>query len=94
MCIRDRTITNPEDASKLADLTTNPLFIILSAMASSLTLPVMPIFACILYFNGRAGEEQRQIVSQLSPENERLKVEDLYAKPYSDDHPENPDNKV
>ncbi len=89
-----KTIINPGDASRLIDLTTNPLFIILSAMAGALTFPIMPIFACILYFNGRAGEEQGQTVSKPAPENERVKVEDLYAKPYSDDHPENPKNIV
>ena len=89
-----KTIINPGDASRLVDLTSNPLFIILSAMGSALTLPVMPIFACILYFNGRAGEEQGQTVLKPDPENYKVKVEDLYAKPYSDDHPENPKNIV
>jgi hypothetical protein len=53
-----KTILNPEDTSKLLDMTTNPLFIILSAIVSALTLPLMPIFACILYFNGKAVEEK------------------------------------
>jgi len=88
-----KTIMNPEDATNLVDMTTNPLFIILSAVVSALTLPLMPIFSCILYFNGKAGEEQGQIVTPVNPENERVRVEDLYAKPYADDHPENPENK-
>jgi hypothetical protein len=87
-----KTIFKPEDASTLADVTTKPLFIILSAVVSALTLPVMPIFACILYFNGRAGEEQIQQIIIPDPENNKVRVEDLYAKPYSDDHPENPEN--
>jgi hypothetical protein len=54
----------------------------------------MPIFACILYFNGKAGEEQvLQITHEPEPDNTKIRVEDLYAKPYSDDHPENPENK-
>jgi len=53
----------------------------------------MPMFACILYFNGIAGEEQGQTISLLNPENDRIRVEDLYAKPYSDDHPDNPEKK-
>jgi hypothetical protein len=53
----------------------------------------MPIFACILYFNGKAGEENVEIIHIPEPENTKLRVEDLYAKPYSDDHPDNPDNK-
>jgi hypothetical protein len=87
-----KTILKPEEAGTLADVTTKPLFIILSAAVSALTLPVMPIFACILYFNGRAGEAQIQPVAIPDPENNKVRVEDLYAKPYSDDHPENPEN--
>ncbi|MEI6050281.1 MAG: hypothetical protein WCS03_15365 [Bacteroidota bacterium] len=86
-----KAILNPENAADLVDVTKNPLFIILSAVVNALTLPVMPIFACILYFNGRASEEQGQTATRLNTENEKVKVEDLYAKPYSDDHPENPD---
>ena len=89
-----KTIANPEDASKAVDMTTNPLFIILSAIVSALTLPLMPIFACILYFNGKAGEDQTEPVKVSDHENNKVRVEDLYAKPYSDDHPENPENKV
>lgn len=88
-----KTIVNPEDATKLADVTTKPLFIILSAIVSAFTLPVMPIFACILYFNGKAGEDQVKPVLTADPKTDRVKVEDLYAKPYSDDHPDNPENK-
>ena len=88
-----KTIVNPEDTTKLADVTTKPLFIILSAIMNALTLPIMPIFACILYFNGKAGEEQNQAIVVLSTEENRVRVEDLYAKPYADDHPDNPENK-
>jgi len=88
-----KTIANPENAAKLIDVTSNPLYIILSAIVSALILPLMPIFACILYFNAKAGEEQTQAVIPLNPENERVKVEDLYAKPYSEDHPDNPEKK-
>ena len=89
-----KTIVNPEDAAKLVDVTANPLFIILSAIVSALTLPLMPIFACILYFNGKAGEEQIQPIPTIDPENNRVRVEDLYSKPYSEDHPENPEKKL
>ena len=84
----------PEEAGALADVTNNPIFIILSAVVSALTLPLMPIFACILYFNGKAGEEQLQSVPLAEPDNNKVRVEDLYAKPYSEDHPDNPENKV
>ncbi|TAL61758.1 MAG: hypothetical protein EPN88_14370 [Bacteroidetes bacterium] len=86
-----RTIFNPAEATTIINVTTKPLFIILSAAVNALILPVMPVFACILYFNGKAREEQVQTINPANPENEKVKVEDLYAKPYSDDHPENPE---
>lgn len=88
-----KTIMSPGDASGMADVTSKPLFIALSALIGALTLPLMPIFACILYFNGKAGEENVEIILTPEPENTKLRVEDLYAKPYSDDHPDNPENK-
>jgi hypothetical protein len=88
-----KTIMNPENASKLAEVSSNPLFIILSAIVSALTLPLMPIFACILYFNGRANEENTQPITTYTPSGDKVRVEDLYAKPYSEDHPDNPENK-
>jgi len=88
-----KTLTNPENVKSVADMTTNPAYLILSAIVGSLTLPLLPIFACILYFNARAGEEQSQIITQPNPENDRVRVEDLYAKPYADDHPDNPEKK-
>jgi hypothetical protein len=89
-----KTIMNPADATNIVDVTTKPLFIMLSAIVGALTLPLMPIFACILYFNGRAYEEQSQTIAPVNPENDRVRVEDLYAKPYSDDHPDNPEKNV
>jgi hypothetical protein len=86
-----KTIINPDNTSQLLDVPTNPLFIILSAIVSALTLPLMPIFACILYFNGRASEEELQTISSDNTDADRVRVEDLYARPYTDDHPENPD---
>jgi hypothetical protein len=88
-----KTILNPQSGSNLVNDTTNPLFIILSAVVSALTLPLMPIFAGILYFNGKASEEQVNITIEPAPENDKVKIEDLYARPYSDDHPENPEKE-
>jgi hypothetical protein len=88
-----KTILNPESTTTVADVTTKPLFIILSAIVSAITLPLMPIFASILYFNGRATEEHIMATSHVNTDNERVRVEDLYAKPYADDHPDNPDKK-
>lgn len=87
-----KTITNPEGATKVLNVASNPLFIVLSAAVSALTLPLMPIFGAVLYFNGKAGEEQDKNRKPEEPKNDRVRVEDLYAKPYSDDHPENPKN--
>lgn len=87
-----KSIINPEEAEGIVDVTTKPLFLILSAVVNAITLPLVPIFACILYFNGRAGEAQTQNISNYEPEN-RIRVEDLYAKPWSQDHPDNPENK-
>ncbi len=88
-----KTILNSENGSSLTEIASNPMFIILSALVNALTLPLMPIFACVLYFNARAGEDQNQIVKPVNQWDDRVRVEDLYAKPYSDDHPDNPDNK-
>jgi hypothetical protein len=88
-----KTLLKPEAAAEAVDFTTKPLFIILSAIVSALTLPLMPIFACILYFNGKAGEDQTQAIPVTEPENTKIRVEDLYAKPYSEDHPDNPEKK-
>jgi len=88
-----KTIVNPDEASELIKVTTNPLFIILSAAVSAVTFPFMPIFACILYFNSRASEEQVHSFSPENSDNDKVRVEDLYAKPYSDEHPENPETK-
>lgn len=89
-----KTIINPQDATQMFDVAKKPLFIILSAAVSALTMPLMPIFACVLYFNGLASENKTIVTEDKPEEDTRLKVEDLYAKPYSDDHPDNPENKI
>ena len=88
-----KIISHPEEAASAMNFTTNPLYIALSAILSALITPVMPIFSAILYFNGRSRETE---IATPVPNNEpdRVRVEDLYAKPYSDDHPDNPDKKV
>ncbi len=88
-----KTITKPDSASAIADMTTSPIYLILSAIVGAITLPILPIFASILYFNGRAREEKSQTIIQPNPENDKVRVEDLYAKPYADDHPDNPEKK-
>jgi uncharacterized membrane protein YphA (DoxX/SURF4 family) len=89
-----KTLTNPEAASEVVNYASNPVFIILSALGSALTMPLMPILACILYFHGRATEDIKdQIREESKADSDKVKVEDLYAKPYADDHPDNPETK-
>ena len=52
-----KVFKSPTEAASLADLSRNPFYIILNAVVSALIYPAMPIFAFILYFNGRAMEE-------------------------------------
>jgi len=103
-----RTLLNPEEATKMLDMATDPVFIAVSSLAGAVTMPLMPIFALILYFNGCAGEKKSESLSEnesekgfkndnsssTNPDDGRVRVEDLYAKPYSDDHPDNPDKTV
>jgi hypothetical protein len=90
-----KSIMNPEDASNITDMATRPLFIILSAVVNAVTLPLMPIFACILYFNASAGEKQGRITPEIDNDNgsRKVRVEDLYAKPWSEDHPDDRDKE-
>jgi len=75
-------VRNPEEAANVMEITSKPLYVILSALLNALTLPLLPIFACILYFNGRAREEQQFSNKPQVDENDgKIKVEDLYAKP-------------
>lgn len=80
-----KAFTNPEDASSLLEITTSPLYIILSAIMSAITFPLMPIFGAILYFNTRAREESSISMVPLQEEEQKVRVEDLYAKPRSED---------
>ena len=52
-------VSNPEDATAALEISTRPLYIILSAVVNAITLPMLPIFSSILYFNARAREAER-----------------------------------
>jgi hypothetical protein len=84
-----KTIMNQDNAATMIEITRNPIYIALSTIVNALTLPLMSIFASILYFNGKAGEEKES--EENLNGNNIVRVEDLYAKPYADDHPDNPD---
>lgn len=82
-----KAFTSPEEATALIEITTKPLYIILSAILNAITFPLLPIFACILYFNGRAREEkQAELQTSSDYNNGKVRVEDLYSKPYSDEN--------
>jgi hypothetical protein len=76
-----KTFANPQDTSSITNLPTDPIFLLLSSAVNALTLPLFPIFAYIMYFNGKASEET--VAISFEPENKdpRVTVEDLYAKP-------------
>jgi hypothetical protein len=79
-------IKNPEEATSVMEITSKPLYLILSAILNALTLPLLPIFACVLYFNGRAREDQTNTQEFLKDVNDdKVRVEDLYAKPLPED---------
>lgn len=86
-----KAFTNPEDAASLIEITASPLYIILSAIMSAITFPLMPIFAAILYFNARAREESSFSTIAVQEEEQKVRVEDLYAKPLPEN--EKPDNE-
>lgn len=50
---------NPQtDSTALLNVASNKVYIILSTVVNALLYPFLSIFACVLYFNGRAGEEK------------------------------------
>lgn len=88
-----KILSNPEEAMEAMSFISNPWFIILSALASALFTPVMLIFGAIIYFNARARENEVLIPSAGTNEPDKVRVEDLYSKPYAEDHPDNPEKK-
>ena len=78
-------ILNPEEAINALDYIKNPFYLILGSLANALYFPLLPIFAAILYFNGRAKENEGAITETMPPsgndDNDKVKIEDLYSKP-------------
>ncbi|MFZ2340396.1 MAG: hypothetical protein WAW07_11830 [Bacteroidales bacterium] len=54
-------VSNPEEATAALEISTRPLYIILSAVVNAITLPLLPIFSSILYFNARAREAENNL---------------------------------
>lgn len=90
-----KLFSNTADSSAVTELASNPAYIILNALISALIFPSLPIFACILYFNGKAREEQPISWEPPKDDNEgKVKVEDLYAKPLSENEEKKPENDL
>lgn len=53
-----KVFANPVEAADVTNFMTNPLYIILGALANAIVFPLLPIYGTILYFNGRAKEEE------------------------------------
>jgi len=51
-------LTNPEEAVSAVNYIKNPVYIILGSFANAIYFPLLPVFSAILYFNGRAKEEE------------------------------------
>lgn len=83
-----KVFSDPENTTPLLDLATNPVYIFLSAAVNALVFPLLPVFGAILYFNGIAGEagDQELIDYPEKDTDDRVKVEDLYAKPLPDEN--------
>ncbi len=84
-----KVFSNPEEAGNILSYMTNPIFLILSALVNAVYFPMMPIFAAIIYFNGRAKEDGVQVQGPDSNEPPKVRVEDLYAKPLPEEKKEN-----
>jgi hypothetical protein len=80
-----KTIMNPDAAAPALNVAASPLYIILSALVNGLTLPFIPIFGYILYFNGRAREDYSP-APVYGDETYKVRVEDLYARPIQEEN--------
>ncbi|MCU0472633.1 MAG: hypothetical protein MUC93_04595 [Bacteroidales bacterium] len=83
-----KILTNPGETVNALDFMSNPVYLTLLSIVKALTFPLMPIFASILYFNGKAGEEYNSVAPS-GKEDQKVRVEDLYSKPGEDNQPEN-----
>jgi len=74
-----KSIVETQDKDAVFNLLSNPAFFILSAVSNAVIFPLLPIFACILYFNARAGEEIT--LPESNDQGDNVRIEDLYAPP-------------
>jgi len=73
-----KILTDPAEAAEAMSFMTNPWYIILSALASSLFAPLTPILGAILYFNARAREEDSGKTDGETSDQGKVTVGDLY----------------
>lgn len=83
-----KTFANPQDTSKILNLTADPIFLFLSSAVNALTLPLFPVFGYIIYFNGKAREDAVRL-PEPGDDNYKVRVEDLYAKPRKEEESQN-----
>lgn len=77
-----KNILHPGEAT--TNFASNPVYLVLSALAGALTFPILPIFSCVLYFNARSSEDEKFTVLPVVETEYRPTVEDLYAKPFEE----------
>ncbi len=73
-----RSITNPEEASAMLEMSRNPIYIGLSALTGALVRPLMPILAFLLYFRNRGEEVAETEIT--TDTHATVRVEDLYPQ--------------
>jgi len=89
-----KVLADPAEAANVTSFITNPLYIILGALANAIVFPLLPIFGTILYFNGRAKEEKgTEAETGATPVTDgddqgEVKVEDLDTKPLPEENNE------
>ncbi|MFO7755153.1 MAG: hypothetical protein R6V34_04110 [Bacteroidales bacterium] len=80
-----KSITSPENAGEVLNISSRPSFIILHSLASALTMPLFPIFSLVLYFNARSGAGSSISNDKRGNDKEgKVTIEDLYADPKKD----------
>ncbi len=80
-----KSITSPENAGEVLNISSRPSFIILHSLASALTMPLFPIFSLVLYFNARSGAGSSISSDKRGNDKEgKVTIEDLYADPKKD----------
>jgi hypothetical protein len=72
-----KALGDPGDATAMLEMAKNPLYIGLSAFATSLITPVFPILAFILYFRNNDDDPAVMVIPE---EDNKVRVEDLYPK--------------